>query len=186
MSTEVKNEQTAQNQEKQPSQDLSFELMPHEEVTLEKLADWKAKGDYEQIEYYIRSGDIELIPKNTMTTLVQMNQDCQMLLQNVKWLIQGIQPLLQEHEALSAYLDLTSPLKLNIGKLSEELMMLMSPFGKKDKGLVSILKNGVNIEALKQVDFVALKMLLVKNQIDLAPFLEFAKMLGIIPNQDNG
>ena len=88
-------------------------------VSLEQLAEWKQTGDYAQLEKHIRSGALEILPKETLYELVLKHQEHAVLIETLRSALEAFLPLAQNHEALSKYFDADSKLKVNIGKIME-------------------------------------------------------------------
>jgi hypothetical protein len=175
-----------------PSKELEITFVDDDQegtVSLAQLAQWKSKGNYEMLEFHIRKGNIELLPRTDLGNLVALQQEHQLLINTVQKAFESIEPIFEKQEALQAYIDPDSRFKINFGKLIEEVISIQSlnPFSKKEPKplpIVSILQDTIDTKALQEIDLLSLEQLLFKNQIAIKPFLDFLIALGVVtPDQ---
>lgn len=74
-------------------------------ITLDKLAHWKTTGDYEKLEFHIRNGSLEIMPKEELFRLVLVNQEHHILIESIRLFLQSIQPILEKRAALEPYIE---------------------------------------------------------------------------------
>ena len=148
------------------------------------LAHWKTTGDYEKLEFHIRNGSLEIMPKEELFRLVLVNQEHHILIESIRLFLQSIQPILEKRAALEPYIEPTSAMKINLGKLVEELLTFqmgnLSPFGKKSlPPILQILDGAIDFEVAKEIKLDRLEMTMKNNQIEFDPFMEFLTTLGL-------
>jgi len=157
-------------------EDLAFELIEVEEtVSIENLLEWKETGNYTLIEYHIRKGNIEMLPKADLIDLVAIQTEHQIMMQSIQLFLEALQPMLDKQAELQPYINLDSPFKINVGKIIGELTMakISKP------PIAAIMETAVNKELMQLIPVKKLQAALVENEINFQQFLDFLEMLGL-------
>ena len=150
------------------------------EISLERVAELKRKGNYEVLEYHIRRGEIELQPTQVAKQIVVAHGEHQYLMHAVKCLLLGLRPMLQRKEAIAAYIDPDSKLKLNMAKLLEEaLAYMMNPMPWKKVPFFTLLFSCFDMNAFAGFPTAPIKEIVNNQGFDLQPYLDLMKQLGL-------
>jgi len=159
-------------------------------VSLEQLAAWKQSGDYAQLERYIRSGALEILPKEVLFDLVRAKQEHYILVDTIRLVLETVLPLAQKQDQLSVYVNPASKLKINISKVMEEVVLAqtMNAFKKDPKPIpfIALFQDNIRTEKFKEIDVEKLEVILKNNDMDFQIFIDLVTRLGIveIPNNE--
>ena len=155
------------------------------EISLERVAELKRKGNYEVLEYHIRRGEIELLPTQVAKQIVTNHGEHQYLMHAVKCLLLGLRPMLERKDEIAAYIDPTSSLKLNMGKFMEEMMNFFNPMGKNESPLWNLMKGCFDKQAFAGFPTEPVKNIINNQGFDLQPYLDMIKQLGLFEKGQN-
>jgi len=163
------------------------ELEVLEQVSLEQLATWKEAGDYTQLEKHIRSGALEMLPKEVLYQLVLMQNEHTVLINTVRQVLNSVLPIIEKKEEISKYIDPNSKLKINIGKIMEEVItaQALNPFSRsepKPLPFIALFQDNIDLEKFHAIDVEKLEIILRNNQIDFRPTIELFTQLGLLEN----
>jgi len=158
-----------------------------EQVSLEQLATWKESGDYTQLEKHIRSGALEMLPKEVLYQLVLMQNEHTVLINTVRQVLNSVLPIIEKKEEISKYIDPNSKLKINIGKIMEEVItaQALNPFSRgepKPLPFIALFQDNIDLEKFHAIDVEKLEIILRNNQIDFRPTIELFTQLGLLEN----
>ncbi len=150
----------------------------YEKISLEQLAEWKSEGNYKILEQHIRQGNLELLPKMELLHLLLLQKEHRILIYTLQKLLLGVQPLLQQEKAILQYIDPNSKMKINFGKIMEELLLAQSinPFSKRKNKTIPMLdtlQNCIDPNALQEINWQDLSFVFKNNQLEIEKFKEF-------------
>lgn len=150
------------------------------ELSLERVAQLKSKGNYEVLEYHIRRGEIELLPTKEATQIVTAYGEHQYLMHAVKCFLLALRPMLEKQKEIASYIDPESKIKINAPKIMEELMgVFLTPGRKKPLPIWSLLQNCFDMNAFAGFPTAPVKDIVSNQGFDLQPYLDLAKQLGL-------
>ena len=172
-------------QEVQPPAKVEPEVLA--QVSLEQLATWKDTGNYSQLEKHIRLGALEMLPKEVLYQLVLLQNEHTILINTVQRVLGSVLPIVQKKEEISKYIDPNSKLKINIGRIMEEVItaQALNPFSRgepKPLPFIALFQDNIDLPKFQSIDVEKLEIILRNNQIDFRPFVELFLQLGLIEN----